>query len=292
MTEVFLRHLPLTPFHKTHIKRPNEYKETCECCKERPTCIMRIGWIKSCRHNTQRFARIGRSTLLPLEVMLHIRDQIVDGYLLYLFDTALFVTPCSSLFCNRLLMEQWFETEMDVISIAECEYNKQLDRPPYSIRHCPSFYMIQRIECGFKMTVLKQHPFHYRFTLHLPLYTDPMNGSVDYLPSNVYLIYNPTRIMELFPGEMTYSKDLLQNYKSICRWFASGEKKKREYAGWDGESFIRVDRNPFRGRCWIYPEKVPSLTANQHSKPCVQWVQTLYDLYMEQRKRSKLFLPP
>lgn len=289
MTGILLRHLPLTPFHTSILQRPTQCKETCHCSEERPECIMRIGWIKSCRHNVQRFGKMGYSTILPTELMLHIRNQIEDGYLLYLFDTALYVAPCSSLYCNRVLMEQWFETELDIISIAECEYNKQLDRPPYSIRHCPSFYMIQRTQCGFKMTVLKQHPFHYRFTLHLPLYTDPMNGSVDYLPSNVYLIYAPTRMIDMFPGGQ-YNDETLKNYKSIQRWFASTEKKKQEYAGWDGETFRRVDRNPFRGRCWIYPEKVPSLTAKQQSKPCVQWVQTLYDLYVQQKKRTKFFV--
>jgi len=247
---------------------------------------MHIAWIKSCQHNDERFREMRQSQRLPMELMMLIRDKIVDGFSLYTFDHALNIRPCHSMFCNRLLIEKWYEGDLDVISIAEWEYNKRQNQPPFSIRHQPSYYIIEQTETGFKMITLKKHPYT-RYHAHYPIYTDPIHQNDDYLPCSIFSIFDYDRVGRLFNGCNTsypiLTNELKRSYRKIRSWFASPLRRKNTYPGWDAQTYLNPLRHPLRGKCWIYPVKDASRTFGQENSPCIQWTQTLYEIYTLQQ---------
>ena len=254
---------------------------------------MHIAWIKSCQHNHERFRHLARSKKLPLEVMLLIRDHITDGFTLYTFDCTMNIPPCRAMLCNRLLLEKWYETDLDVISIAEWEYNKQYNKPPYTIRHQPTYYLIQETETGFKMMVLKKHPYH-RYQLNYPLYVDPIHQNEDYLPCNVYSVFDYDRLGKLFYGTDEHhpllTAKLKRRYRQIRDWFGNSRRVKKLYPGWDPQNHLNPLKNPYRGKCWIYPVKDASRTLYHQDKPCIQWSQTLFDIYGIQQRIMRIWM--
>lgn len=242
-------------------------------------------WITSCQHDQGRQRRMRRCTVFPPEIVSRLREALTDGFTCRNWDRAFNIAPCHALFCNRLVLERRFESELDVLSIAEWEYNKQHSQPPFSVRHHPAYYLIEQTETGFKMTLLKKHPYT-RYHLHYPLYTDPLYANDDYLPCQIYSILDYERMGSWGKGTpyaTLLSPFLKKRLRWIRAWFDSPHRVKKTTPGWDPQRHLNPLRHRFRGQCWLYPAHQASATREQEHRPCIQWSQTLFDLFTLQQ---------
>lgn len=261
-------------------------------CADPERAHLRVAWIKTCLHNHERFTHLHSSQTFPTEIMLLIRKQIEHGYTLFSFDRAMNIRPCAALFCNRLMAERWYEASLDILSISEYEKLKQDSRPPFSVRHQPSFYCISQTDYGLSMVLLKHHPFSYRFYLQHHSYRDPMTTSVDFLPVSAVSVLTPQQA-EVEKPMLLKNKIYLalkRDYRKIERWFLQHAYDKQLYPGWDSQSYLS---GKHKGRCWIYPERPSSVRSGAHydrriKEPCIEWTQILYDLRQLQTTPSSL----
>lgn len=248
-------------------------------------------WIRSCVHDPIRQQQIQTGPYLNYDTLMHLRQFIREGATLKALDTAIGLAPCTSLFCNGVVTERWYETSLTALSLADMEFNKQDNQPPCSIRHQDTYYCLSRTLYGINMVMLKHHPMTRRFrpSHH---YRNPRNGESDYLPVNSIQIVNPAYFSRTWSiTQLTNKEDrhhfltLVKGYRIIEKWFLRKERDRRHYSGWVATAVLQ-GQEP--GQCWLYPDGMARTQAHCHSRcwdtePCLEWSQYLYDFREWQR---------
>lgn len=229
-----------------------------------------MSYIRRCIHWEQRSATCRASRILPIELVLIIRDKISSATALALFDKAWDIKPCSSLFCHSYVADVWFEQCIDVMSTAEQESITRNRATVPSTRSLPCYYCIIPTEYGLKMWVLKLSPITERQGYgYQRLFQDPLTGIHSFVPVCCYVAPSP-QFMEKKHNTKWLHEPLNQVLRSqflkCQRYFDLLNRHKRLYPGYD------TDMNS----CWIYPWSESSTNLKY---PCIEWTQIIYDVY-------------
>lgn len=248
-------------------------------------------YVHTCKH-TKHLLRLqrGRSTTIPTEVMMYIRNRIDDAETLAHFDIAIGMPRCKRLVCLRLAEQHLITQRFDVLSFGELEQNKATHNPNTLLRHSPTFYVIQVMNDSIRMYSLKKYTRGYLYDNVDPLFTDPVTLSQAFITFTLHIAYDPKKTA----STLGMNKDMLQAihptwikvYKAIKRWAEGPMNVRLTYIGFEGTGWNQ------RGRTWIYPETRyyrPStgISFMEHIKrPCREWVDYLYALSKFQKKHS------
>ena len=176
---------------------------------------------------------------------------------------------CQRQFCQQYILEQWKETRLDTINIAEIEYTKIYHYERQHILYHPSVYHIQRVSDGFTMTNYKHLYFDDRHTDVQPRHRERLgryNSFDSYIAYNRIHIYDPNIARHYLHLTSPIPRDLLQLYYPIKVFF----KKEQPYI-----------------RSVVIDQLTPtSVSTRNYGRPCQEWTQTLFDMYTFQKKHS------
>lgn len=176
---------------------------------------------------------------------------------------------CQRQFCQQTILEQWKETRLDTVNIAEIEYTKIYHYERQHILFHPSVYHIQRVSDGFTMTNYKHVYFNEGHTDMQQRHRQRLGRSTlfdSYVAYNMIHIYDPNIARHHLHLTSPIPRELLQLYYPIKLFF----KKEQPYI-----------RSVVIDRC-----TPTSVFTQNYGRPCQEWTQTLFDMYTFQKKHS------
>ncbi len=169
---------------------------------------------------------------------------------------------CQRLFCQQYICELWKQNRLDTVTMAEIEYTKIFHYQQQHILYHPSIYHIQRVSDGFTMINYKYIQSPYQLSFH----RRRRNHFDSYTAYNLIHIYDPHIARQNLQMTQPIPKQLLQLYYPIKVFF----KREQPYI-----------------RSVVVDQETPSAVKTKHyGRPCLEWVQILYDMYMFQKKHS------